>query len=290
MIEYKAEIWNSNTLRHDVIEGSNLTGLYAYLLQNIELTLNKPTASVDDISSLLTALADSVADSDTYYDDKLVQAQDELRLSLHSYEHYYYDDENKQMLNRVVLKQLKETTSLLTPEALDTIFRDLSVYCKEQADSYFKYQNMGNRIKTLYTVKVNDQGTTSTNIQDCYNYLIEHLDQLDHSSLHHPVYSLLAAIDDYLIDHTSCNTEFVSTTRIKITNLLACHKADGTTLINHNVKRHLKQLGSSFSDTALELIIIHFNKNTIHGFYYHTSCYVESDKRWYRQRLSIMYY
>lgn len=279
MIEYKAEIWNSNTLKHDVVEGSNLTGLYAYLLQNIELTLNKPTVSVDDTSSLLTTLADSVADSDTYYDDKLVQAQDELRLSLNSYEHYYYDDENKQMLNRVVLKQLKETTSLLTPEALDTIFRDLSVYCKEQADNYFKYQNMGNCIKTLYTVKINDQGTTSTNIQDCYNYLIEHLDQLDRSSLHHPVYSLLAAIDDYLIDHTSCNTEFVSTTRMKITNLLACHKADGTTLINHNVKHHLKQLGSSFSDAALELIIIHFNKNTIHGFCYHTSCYVESDKR-----------
>ena len=279
MIEYKAEIWNSNTLKHDVVEGSNLTGLYAYLLQNIELTLNKPTVSVDDTSSLLTTLADSVADSDTYYDDKLVQAQDELRLCLNSYEHYYYDDENTQMLNRVVLKQLKETTSLLAPEALDTIFRDLSVYCKEQADNYFKYQNMGNRIKTLYTVKINDQGTTSTNIQDCYNYLIEHLDQLDHSSLHHPVYSLLAAIDDYLIDHTSCNTEFVSTTRMKITNLLACHKADGTTLINYNVKRHLKQLGSSFSDAALELIIIHFNKNTIHGFCYHTSCYVESDKR-----------
>lgn len=279
MIEYKAEIWNSNTLKHDVIEGSNLTGLYAYLLQNIELTINKPTASVDDTSSLLTTLADSVADSDTYYDDKLVQAQDELRLSLNSYEHYYYDDENTQMLNRVVLKQLKETTSLLTPEALDIVFRDLSVYCKEQANNYFKYQNMGNRIKSLYTVKVNDQGKTSTDIQDCYNYLIDHLDQLDHSSLYHPVYSLLVAIDDYLIDHTSCNTEFVSTTRMKITNLLACHKADGTTLITHNVKHHLKQLGSSFSDTALELIIIHFNKNTIHGFYYHTSCYVESDKR-----------
>ena len=279
MIEYKAEIWNSNTLRHDVIEGSNLTGLYAYLLQNIELTLNKPTASVDDTSSLLTTLADSVADSDTYSSNKLVQAQDELRLSLNSYEHYCYDDENTQMLNRVVLKQLKETTSLLTPEALDTIFRDLSVYCKEHANNYFKYQNMGNRIKTLYTVKVNDQGKTSTDIQDCYNYLIDHLDQLDHSSLHHPVYSLLAAIDDYLIDHTSCNTEFVSTTRMKITNLLACHTADGTTLISHNVKHHLKQLGSSFSDAALELIIIHFNKNTTNRFCYHTSCYVESDKR-----------
>lgn len=279
MIEYKAEIWNSNTLKHDVVEGSNLTGLYAYLLQNIELTLNKPTASVEDTSSLLTALADSVADSDTYYDDKLAQAQDELRLSLHSYEHYYYDDENKQMLNRVVLKQLKETTPLLTPEALDIVFRDLSVYCKEQADNYFKYQNMGNRIKTLYTVKVNDQGKTSTDIQDCYNYLIDHLDQLDHSSLHHPVYSLLAATDDYLIDHTSCNTEFVSTTRMKITNLLACHKADGTTLISHNVKHHLKQLGSSFSDAALELILVNFNKNTVHEFCYHTSCYVESDKR-----------
>lgn len=279
MIEYKAEIWNSNTLRHDVIEGSNLTGLYAYLLQNIELTLNKPTASVDDTSSLLITLADSVADSDTYYDDKLIQAQDELRLSLDSYERYYYDDENKQMLNRVVLKQLKETTSLLAPEALDIVFRDLSVYCKEQANNYFKYQNMGNRIKTLYTVKVNDQGKTSTDIQDCYNYLIDHLDQLDHSSLHHPVYSLLAAIDNYLSDHISCNTEFVSTTRMKITNLLACHKANGTTLINHNVKRHLKQLGSSFSDAALELILVNFNKNTINGFYYHTSFYVESDKR-----------
>lgn len=290
MIEYKAEIWNSNTLRHDVIEGSNLTGLYAYLLQNIELTLNKPTASVDDISDLLTALASSVADSDTYYDDMLDQAQDELRLSLNSYEHYYYDDENKQMLNQVVLKQLKETASLLTPEALDIVFRDLSVYCKEHVDNYFKYQNMGNRIKTLYTVKVNDQGKTSTDIQDCYNYLIDHLDQLDHSSLTHSVYDLLAAIDDYLSDHISCNTEFVSTTRMKITNLLACHKANGTTLINHNVKRHLKQLGSSFSDAALELILVNFNKNTINGFYYHTSFYVESDKRWYRQRLSIMYY
>lgn len=279
MIEYKAEIWNSNTLRHDVIEGSNLTGLYAYLLQNIELTLNKPTASVDDISSLLTTLADSVADSDKYYDDKLAQAQDELRLSLNSYEHYYYDDENKQMLNQVVLKQLKETTSLLTPEALDIVFRDLSVYCKEQANNYFKYQNMGNRIKTLYTVKVNDQGKTSTDIQDCYKYLIDHLDQIDHLNLNYSVYDLLAAIDDYLSDHISCNTEFVSTTRMKITNLLACHKANGTTLINHNVKRHLKQLGSSFSDAALELILVNFNKNTINGFYYHTSFYVESDKR-----------
>lgn len=279
MIEYKAEIWNSNTLRHDVIEGSNLTGLYAYLLQNIELTINKPTASVDDISSLLTTLADSVADSDTYSSNKLIQAQDELRLSLNSYEHYYYDDENTQMLNRVVLKQLKETTSLLAPEALDIVFRDLSVYCKEHANNYFKYQNTRGHIKFLYTVKINKQGTTSTDVQDCYNYLIDHLDQLDHSSLHHPVYSLLAAIDDYLTDHTSCNTEFVSTTRMKITNLLACHTADGTTLIDHNVKRHLKQLGNSFSDAALELIIIHFNKNTIHGFYYHTSCYVESDKR-----------
>lgn len=278
MIEYKAGIWNSNTLRHDVIEGSNLTGLYAYLLQNIELTLNKPTASVDDISDLLTSLADSVADSDTYYDDKLVQAQDELRLSLHSYEHYYYDDENTQMLNRVVLKQLKETTSLLTPEALDIVFRDLSVYCKEHANNYFKYQNMGNRIKTLYTVKVNDQGKSSADIQDCYNYLIDHLDQLDHSSLHHPVYSLLAAINDYLIDHTSCNTEFVSTTRMKITNLLACHKADGTTLISHNVKHHLKQLGNSFSNSALDLIIVNFKNNTMNKFCYSTSSYVESDK------------
>ena len=279
MIEYKAEIWNSNTLKHDVVEGSNLTGLYAYLLQNIELTLNKPTASVDDTSSLLTTLADSVADSDTYCDDKLAQAQDELRLSLNSYEHYYYDDENKQMLNRVVLKQLKETTSLLTPEALDIVFRSLSVYCKEQADNYFKYQNMGNRIKPLYTVKVNDQGKSSTDIQDCYNYLIDHLDQLDHSSLHHPVYSLLAAIDNYLIDHTSCDSSFVAKTRLKITNLLACHTADGTTLISHNVKRHLKQLGSSFSDSALELILVDFNKNTTNGFCYHTSFYVESAKR-----------
>lgn len=278
MIKYKAEIWNSDTLRHDVIEGSNLTGLYAYLLQNIELTLNKPTASVDDISSLLTTLADSVVDSDTYSSTKLIQAQDELRLSLNSYEHYYYDDENKQMLNQVVLKQLKETTSLLAPEALDIIFRSLSVYCKEQADNYFKYQNTRGYIKFLHTVKINDQGTTSTDIHECYNYLIDHLDQLDHSSLTHPVYDLLAAIDDYLVDHISCNTEFVSTTRMKITNLLACHKANGTTLINHNVKRHLKQLGSSFSDAALELIIVNFNKNTINEFYYHTSCYVESDK------------
>lgn len=278
MIEYKTEIWNSNTLKYDVIEGSNLTGLYAYLLQNIELTLNKPTASVDDTSDLLTALADSVANSDTYSSDKLIQAQDELKLCLNSYEHYYYDDENKQMLNQVVLKQLKEATSLLAPEALDTIFRDLSVYCKEHANNYFKYQNTRGHIKFLYTVKINKQGKTSTDIQDCYNYLIDHLDQLDHSSLHHPVYSLLAAIDDYLSDHTSCNTEFVSTTRMKITNLLAYHKAYGTTLINHDVKRHLKQLGNSFSDSALELIIIHFNKNTINGFYYHTSCYVESDK------------
>lgn len=202
------------------------------MLQNIELTLNKPTASVDDISSLLATLADSVADSDTYYDNKLAQAQDELRLSLNSYERYYYDDENKQMLNRVVLKQLKETTSLLTPEALDIVFRSLSVYCKEQADNYFKYQNMGNRIKTLYTVKVNDQGKSSTDIHECYNYLIDHLDQLDHSELHHPVYSLLAAIDDYLIDHTRYNTTFVTATRKKIAMRLACHKANGNQLIN----------------------------------------------------------
>ena len=279
MIEYKAEIWNSNTLKYDVIEGSNLTGLYAYLLQNIELMLNKPTVSVDDTSDLLTTLIESVADSDTYSSDKLIQVQDELRLSLDSYERYYYDDEDKQLLNRVVLKQLKETTSLLAPEALDTIFRDLSVYCKEHVDSYFKYQNTRGHIKFLYTVKINKQGTTSTDVQDCYNYLIDHLDQIDHSILNHPIYSLLAAIDDYLSDYTSCNTEFVSTTRMKITNLLARHTADGTTLINHNVKRHLKQLGNSFSDSALELIITHFNKNTVNGFYYHTSRYVESDKR-----------
>lgn len=278
MIKYKAEIWNSDTLRHDVIEGSNLTGLYAYLLQNIELTINKPTASIDDISSLLTILADSVVDSDTYSSNKLIQAQDELRLSLNSYEHYYYDDENTQMLNRVVLKQLKETTSLLAPEALDTIFRDLSVYCKEHANNYFKYQNTRGHIKFLYTVKINKQGTTSTDVQDCYNYLIDHLDQIYHSGFTHPVYDLLAAIDDYLIDHTSCDNSFVATTRMKITNLLACHKADGTTLISHNVKRHLKQLGNSFSNSALDLIIVNFKNNTMNKFCYSTSSYVESDK------------
>lgn len=278
MIKYKAEIWNSDTLRHDVIEGSNLTGLYAYLLQNIELTLNKPTASVDDISSLLTTLADSVVDSDTYSSTKLIQAQDELRLNLNSYEHYYYDDENKQMLNRVVLKQLKETTSLLAPEALDIIFRSLSVYCKEQADNYFKYQNTRGYIKFLHTVKINNQGKSSTDIHECYNYLIDHLDQLDHSSLTHPVYDLLAAIDDYLVDHISCNTAFVATTRKMITMRLAYHKANGSPLINHTIRSYLKQLGRSFSDSALELIIVNFKNNTTNEFYYHTSCYVESDK------------
>lgn len=282
MIEYKAEIWNSNTLKHDVIEGANLTGLYAYLLQNIELTLNKPTASIDDISSLLTTLADSVADSDTYYDDKLAQAQDELKLCLNSYDNYYYDDENKQMINQIVLKQLKETISLLTPEALDIVFRDLAGYCKEQTDNYFKYQNMENHIKTLYTIKINKQGKTSIDVKECYNYLIDHLDhldQLDRSKLHHPVYSLLAAIDDYLFDHLSCNTAFVTATRKKITMRLARHKADGTTLVNHTVKRYLKQLGNSFSDSALDLIIVNFNKNTMNKFCYSTSSYVESDKR-----------
>lgn len=280
MIEYKSEIWNSDTHKYDVIEGSNLKGLYAYLLQNIELTLNKPTASIDDISSLLTTLADSVADSDTHYDDKLAQAQDELKLCLNSYDNYYYDDENKQMVNQVVLKQLKETTSLLVPEELDTVFRDLAGYCKEQTDSrYFKYQNMENHIKTLYTIKINKRGKTSTDIHECYNYLIDHLDQLDHSKIHHSVYSLLAAIDDYLFDHLSCNTAFVTATRKKITMRLACHKADGTTLVNPTIKRYLKQLGNSFSDSALDLIIVNFKNNTMNKFCYSTSSYVESDKR-----------
>lgn len=151
MIEYKAEIWNSDTHKYDVIEGSNLTGIYAYLLQNIELSLNKPTTSVDDTSDLLNTLGELVVDSDTYSSIKLAHAQDELKLSLNSYEsNYYYDaEEDKQMLNRVVLYQLKETTSLLAPEALDTIFKDFTAYCQDQAGSYFKYQNTGKHIKTL---------------------------------------------------------------------------------------------------------------------------------------------
>lgn len=286
MIEYKAEIWNSDTHKYDVIEGSNLAGIYAYLLQNIELTLNKSTANVDDTRYLLKRLGESVVDSDTY-SNKLALAQDELNLCLNSYERYEYDEENTQMVNQVVLKQLKETVSLLEPEALDTIFEDLAtyyqnqiqnqVYYREPSNTYFKYQNTGKHLQTLYTVRINNQGITITSIKECYNYLVDHLDQLDHTKFTHSVDTLLAAIDDYLIDHTECNTPLVSATRDKITELLVKHKVDDTSLVDDKVGNYLKLLGKLFNDSELELIITQFKDHTSSDFYYNTSCYVEDD-------------
>lgn len=137
MIEYKAEIWNSNTHKYDVIKGSNLTGLYAYLVYNTDIMLTLNNQFYDDTVKLL---AECIVESDIYHSAELAPCLDELNLRLKSYERSKesLDDKDKQIAAHIMLKLLQLMMPLITPEALDEIFKH---FAKKDCTAGFKYQS-----------------------------------------------------------------------------------------------------------------------------------------------------
>lgn len=160
IVQYKAEIYNNITGKYDVIEGSDLKGLYAYLLHDTNKLINTAIQDVGIDYCLVDVLADALYTA-TYLctSTKISTKVDTLQSLQMLYEDCANvdDDEHdiatEHALVEAMLNKLRQLEPLLSDKILDRTFKEFALN-----DTGFAEQRIGFKYhsKSIQEGKSND--------------------------------------------------------------------------------------------------------------------------------------
>lgn len=287
IVKYKAEIYNNITDKYDVIEGSDLKGLYAYLLHDTDKLINTSIQDVGIDYCLVDVLADALCTVTYFCTNKKISDKVSTLFTLQMlYEDCASDDDNEhdiaaeRALVEAMLNKLRQIEPLLTDKILDKTFKKFALNDTGFAEQRigFKYHSKSIQEVLEYTINIEGKRLCSPKVLDCYNFLIDNLDSMSEEfgvALDTLMANIQTRLDEY--PYSDDKTSDINKINDTVTEQLAKSKANKEQLLNEKTVGLLKKLGSLFTESDLDTIIQNFKHDFEEALQYGTKWCVKSE-------------